>query len=300
MRSQGFDPGNYADDRSAFQATLAANRSLQERIRQQEQLAQYGQQFLADQQRVARERQQQQAQNDPAARWRAPEWDTRNEQYLRADANGNITVVPGADPSLVPRYMAYQEHRRRLTDQFVQDPQAFLRQLAGEQQQVNPQQIAQYIDQRLQAVRDEEDLRQFSRTNAKWLYATDSAGTPIVDPVSKTYVWGPRGARFAQIVQQLEPHIQHQGTLRQAAMNQLLAEEGQGARATTSAIETGANLQQQLLNAGNTYQPNRSGTFAAFDNTGAQGPAFQNPQLSLRDQLRGNLQRDGFTDAHFR
>lgn len=203
LRTMGYDlSGQFQDDHSAL-AYLAQ----QARVAQQSaQLAQYGQQYLqhADQFQAFLRQQQAEQQRLAAQQqgwFKAPEFDPSWTQKIYRDQAGNLQVVPGADPMLVSKYVAWTEHQRGWLDKISQDPIGAMR--PGLEQLID-QRAQQLIEQRLGGFQEQNAARQFVQQNSSWLHARDQQGQVVIDPRTQMPALSPAGQRFAAYVQEAE------------------------------------------------------------------------------------------------
>lgn len=58
----------------------------------------------------------------PAPPWKLPDFDPSLKKFLRADAEGNITVIPGGDPTLAQRYQEWLDAKEQAQQKFLHDP----------------------------------------------------------------------------------------------------------------------------------------------------------------------------------
>jgi hypothetical protein len=288
--------GQYPDDHSFIQAMIAGQNTQAQQLAEAKRLAQFGQMWLAQQAQQAQVPAATNAKPDPLAMYKAPEFDQRwLAQITKDPTTGALSVAPGADPTILPKFLAYQQHREKVTDQFLQDPVQFLKPLISS---LVGQQGQELVEQRLAQMQEQQYADSFINTNRSWLYANDSTGRPILNPATNQPMLSPIGQRFTQHMQFGAQQLGIQGSakLEHYARTALAAEMAQPAAATQAAVQTGAAAQQNVLNAMN-RNPNRSGSQVGPDNTGHQAPAVQNASLSLRDQLAAAFASSGITDA---
>lgn len=138
----GWDASQFQDDRSAFQALSQQLAQRQQQFDQMQQLAQYGQFYLANMQDFQRglsmvrgQPQGQGVQGQPAQGvqgqqappkddwWKAPEYDQSWESIVRYDPQTQSFIVPmGHDPAIGVKYGKYKEWQRDTMQKMLQDP----------------------------------------------------------------------------------------------------------------------------------------------------------------------------------
>jgi hypothetical protein len=294
----GYQNANsFADDQAFLQSLIAGQQTYQQQLAEAKQMAQYGQLWLAEQSKRQQQPAPGSAPADPLAVYKAPEFDPRWEaQVTRDPATGELKLVPGADPTILPKIHAYQEHRRNITDKFLSDPVAFLQplisNLVGKQGQ-------QLIETRLGAMQEQQYTDSFISTNRGWLFQADSAGRQVTNPATGQPLFTPAGAAFVKHLKFGAEQLGIQGSARQEhyARTALAAEMQMPGAANQAAIANDAAAKAALLAAQNRNNPNRSGSLVGPDATGHTAPAAQNPHLSLKEQLAAAFQQEGMTDA---
>lgn len=219
LRDSGIDLGS--DEKAAMQ-------QLTQTLRQYQQLAPYIQsyqqhagafgRYLQDQQKTQQHPAAQQAQPPSWKQqyWNPPEFNQSWLQLLRKDEQGNLQVVPGAPPDILPKYQAYQQYRQEFADKFMSDPistfEPIIKQLVTEQAQ-------QLVEQRMSQQRDQQSSQQFVQENTTWLYERDANGNvqqqQIFNPMTGQCTMAPQlspwGQRFSQYVQQEASEQQRRG-----------------------------------------------------------------------------------------
>lgn len=154
------------------------------------------QEFLRQKQAAAQARQ---GQNEP---WYAkfgfkpPDWNPAWERQITQDANGNLSVAPGADPSLLQKYREYRAFRQNLAEKFLSNPYEFIQ---GPVQELAQQIARQEIQQHLGGYQDRVYADQFVNTNP-WLFQVDQNGSPITDPRTGQRLLSPMGDAFHKAV----------------------------------------------------------------------------------------------------
>lgn len=201
LRNFGVDI-NVPDDQAAM-------RELANMYRQQgdlRQLAGYGQQYLqhADQFQ-AYQRQQEDARRAEEAKrqqswFQAPPYDPSWASKLTRDPNtGQIGVIPGNDPSLAQKYLAWTEHQRGFMDKLAQDPIGTIRPGI---EQVAREVASQMIQQQLGGYQEQNAAEQFVRQHSEWLHERDASGGLVIDQRTGRPALSQMGQRFGSYVQE--------------------------------------------------------------------------------------------------
>lgn len=293
----GLDLSQHGDDETAFKylvSTVQGAAQLQERLRQLEGLMPFAQTYAQHGQRF-QEWLAQQGQAQPAKKgwWNPPEYNPTWEQLLEKDpTTGEIKLRPGAPPDILPKYLAYQQHRREFADRLMSDPGATLKPLIEEE----ARRIASEIVQQNQGQLTEQmQIQQFEREHANWLYAKDANGRPLMNGIGQQ-VMTPEGERFVAYTRQAtQLGINNvQGRIAYArdmlSRDLAMAQVSQAGAAANGADKKAAFLQQAAA----TRKPNTGGSVQPPNLNGNNMP--QNDQMPLRDRLRNALKAEGVTD----
>lgn len=199
----GVDFGNSFQDDHQVLAHLA---QVYQQAQQNHQLVQYGQQYLQHapqfnswlaQQQAAQKQQQAQSQEW----WKAPEFDQSWTQKIVRDQNGALQVVPGADPSILPRYMAWVDHQRGFMDNLAKDP---IKTLQPGLEQLIDQRAQQLIEQKLGGYQQQNEAKAFVEQNSQWLHQRNQQGQVLIDQRTNMPALSPAGQRFLAYVQEGE------------------------------------------------------------------------------------------------
>lgn len=188
----------YPDDMAFLRAMYAGQQTAQQAQRRVQELETERAYLM---QQAARPQQPPPGPADPLAALKAPEFDARWLSQVEQDENGNLKPKAGVDPTIVPKLMAYQQHQRKLFEQFTSDPAAFLKPMIESQAQAIAQKVAQEQFQQYQAKSYQDN---FLASNSKWLFAHDSAGNPLQNPVTGKYVPTKEGLAFTKYVFEAE------------------------------------------------------------------------------------------------
>lgn len=275
-----------------------------QQAQQGNQLAQYGQQYLQMQpylpqfqawlqQQQAMQRQQQAAQ--PQSWWKAPEFDPNWRQKITRDpVTGELKAIPGADPSIVQKYLAAVEHQQGFLDKFAFNP---VEAIKPGVEQIARQIAQEMIQQHLGGFQEQTFARGWVEANSSWLHQRDQNNNLVRD-VSGRPQLSPYGQRFAQYVQQAE-----QGGMRDVTRQRdyalgmiqrdYLAAQYQGQAQQQTAQQQGDAAKQQFLQqaAQPQHVPNRGGqTTQGVPNNGSANGV---PMRTTRDLASAMMQAMG-------
>lgn len=284
LKSLGYQgAGDYQDDRSALQAMYSGFSSAQQQLAEAKRMATYGQLWL-DQQSKAQTAPATPA-ADPLAAFKAPEFDPRwASQILKDPTTGELRVAPGADPTILPKMLAYQQHREKISDQFLQDPVSFINKIV---ESAIPQRANEIVEKRLAALQEQQFADNFISQNEKFLFQHDAVGRKVTNPITGQPIPTADGAYFYHAMKYGHDRFGITDSAKQAEFAQMAmkARNAEPALATQTAVRTGQQAQQAVLDA-NRHNPNQSGSMVGAGNTGHLAPDTQNTGLSLTEQLR--------------
>lgn len=295
LRNFGVDFSAAPDDNTALQHLANVYRESQN-LRQ---LAGYGQQYVqhADQFQAYLKQQQEVRQREEQAKqqswWKAPEYDPSWSTKLVRDPNtGAIGVVPGADPSLAGKYMAWVDHQRGFLDKFSADPVGAIRPGI---EQVARQVAQELIGQQLGGLREQTAAQQFVQQNSDWLHARNQDGSVAVNPQTGMPALSPMGQRFAGYVQEAESlglrevAAQQKYALANVQRDYLLARSSQPAQQQPQVDPAVAAQQQFLATAAGQRQP-----AVPPGNVNGSPPPVNTGTRGLMDQMLADMQAAGF------
>ena len=188
LRSLGFEQATQLpDDRTALEYLASATREAQS-LRE---LAQHGRQYIqhADQfQAWLRERQEHERRTQEQSQnwWKAPEYDPGwLSKLVRDPQTGEIRALPGSDPTIVPKYLAWVEHQRQFMDRFSQNPIEAIR--PGIEQIIEAK-AQQMIQQHLGQYREQQQAAALLEQNSSWMQQQDPAtGRPVLTEWGRRY-----------------------------------------------------------------------------------------------------------------
>ncbi len=279
----------YGDDAAFLTALVEGQKTAQQQLQQMQQLAQFGQMYLNERQQAHRTQQTPAAAADPFAAYKAPEFNPAWQGMVeRNPETGEWKVRGGADPSILPKFLAYQQYRQEMGDKFLSNPVDFIKpivtQLAQEQakamiqEQFGQQESTQYVNS-------------FMQQNSNWLFQTDSAGNRVANPMTGKPVFSAAGNRFYQHLRDAEQSgITNPQAQEKYARALLMADLSRPQHAVANGDQAKADLLKKM-----NRNPNASGSFVGSDQSGHTAPAQSQEGLSLNDRLRNALSK--FSDA---
>lgn len=309
-RSLGYQgTERFADDASFLQHLTQQNQQLS-------QLAPHAQRYLQHAQAFEQWQSQQAAQqpaapaNQPPKLWNPPEWRPEWNALLTRDSTGNVSVVPGADPSILSKYQAYSTYQRTWATKFLENPE----QMIGSMVEGRAKDLAsQVVQEQLAKANQEREAHEYLSRNSGWLFQSDAQGRQLRNQATGQPLLSPAGQRFyqhLQAAQQMGMPTPAQANYAEAMLRSELAQQHMAAQQQPAApaapaqapgwnVQQPAAVQQQpgVLDA--TRQPNHGGSFYGFQPGAGQGQP-QNQSASLKDQLALALQQAGITDQHIR
>lgn len=294
-RSVGFDAGQYSKPEDFTRDLLLAA----QRARELETLAPWGQayqQHATEFQSWMAQRGQQQAAAQPEAKkgfWQPPEWNESWSSLIKVDEKGQPTgVVPGADPTILGKYLAYEQYRRDFTQRFTRNPEETLAPMI----QARAEEIAEKaVQKHLQGYQDRVYANQMIESNRSWLQAHDQAGNPLRNLQGQPML-SAEGKLFVGYVQEASSmglNVQQQEAYAKKLLRaDLIAQQ----HAAAGAVTTSEQQKQALLNQAN-RNPSQAGSTVGGA-TGLQNPPAQNANLSLAEQMAQAFAQAGVNDAN--
>jgi hypothetical protein len=311
----GIDANAHSDDKSAWTAFRS---QLAQRYSELQQKAQYGDYYLANQQRIAQalaaHQQQaavQNAQAQPAQGkepwWKVPEWDENYSKFLRKDASGNVVAIPGADPGLPLKYQAYQQWQQETYEKLLRDPIGTLKPgleelIEAKATEIAKRHLGQYGDH---------ELAQRYVHSQPWMFRTDESGQQVINQHTGRPDLSDAGRRFAQYVQYAErtlgirdiqsqaryaqDQVQLEYLRAQYAQNQTAQAAAANADPAAQAAAANDQLKRDALNRGKGGARRIPNSGALGNNAGAKvRPAGQqDPSIGLEDRLSKAFQDNG-------
>lgn len=298
LRGQyGVDLSSYQSDHEALQHLLGTYRQAQDL----QGLARLGQEFLPHRERYnawlqeqrAAEQAKQQAQQ---AWWKKPEYDPSWMNKLTRDPQtGEVRPIPGADPGLVSKYMAWVEHQRGFLDKFSQDP---MEAIGPGVKEIASQVAQQLIQQHLGGYQEQVSAKSLV-SNLPWLYQQDEQGNTYQDPRTGRPVLSQMGQRYAGYVAQAEQmglqgvQAQHNYAVGMAQRDFLLTQFASNQQ-SQQAQSQGEAAKQQFLQSAAQHRPNVASAQANGANGAPVNPAGLNNQRSLQDYMMKAMAANGY------
>lgn len=191
-RQAGYQPPEGMSDYAFFTHLLGQAQAAQQLRHLQPLVQEYAQQRdqYAEWRRQQALAQQQQAQKQPEQWWKAPEFDPAWRHQVYRDGNGAWQVVPGTDPSVLQKFMGYQQWHQKTQDDFYRDPIGTLK--PGLEQLVGSM-LDQALSRTTQQFEDTQFTRNFLAANQHWLYEQQN-GQPLRGPDGRPRLshWGQR------------------------------------------------------------------------------------------------------------
>lgn len=287
------------DLRGQFQDDRAALAYLANQYRQAQQYAQAGQVYL--QHRSEFERWQDEQKRQAAAQdqqkkswWNAPQYDPGWFNKLTRNAYTNqLEVLPGHDPAIVQRVLAWQEHQRNFLDKFSQDPITAIRPGIEE---VVQQVAARMVQEQLGGYSQQMSAREVYQQNQEWMVETDpQTGRPTLSPL---------GHRYAEYVKQADQaglqgvQAQHQYALGMTQRDYLLSRVQQGGQqqqqpGTQQQVDPNQQVKNNFLQNAAQHQYQMQQPPPPPGNSQAPPPVRTGPR-ALREMMLADMQANGF------
>lgn len=306
LREAGVElPGNLDDEAVVQQLVQAYQQAqaYQSQLAQLQPLAQYGQLAMQHWDKFQDWLRGQQAQQQQAEKpwwskwWNPPEYNPAWERLVERDpVTGQLRAVQGADPTILPKYLAYHQYQRQMAERLLANPFEFFQ----EPVQHLARQVAQeLIEKHLNHYQDVVFSDQFVQQNSSWLHQRDQAGNVVVagyDPQTGRPIPAltPEGKAFAQYVLEAEGMGIRDVRLQQRYATQMLERAIALQRLSQqNATQNGQQLKQQFLQqaAGANHVPGQSGSIQP------ESGKAQNARLSLEQMMKQNFKQAGFQVA---
>lgn len=290
VRGYGYELPEGVQDHAALAHLVSEAR----RARELQQLAGYGQEYLQHQSQFQEWiRAQQEAarakETQKADWWKKPEYDPGwMAKLVRDPATGELKAAPGADPTIVQKYMQWVGHQQKFLDEFSQDP---IQALRPGLESVAREIAERIVQEKLGGYQSEEFARGFVEQNAGWLFEKDHTGR-------STRNLSAGGKAFAGYVRQAESlGIQDVKKQQEYALG-LVQRDAALARLQSGAGVGGTQLAQRPTTpqAGfaEAYNPSRAATNAGVQNAPAIPPQSPQTPKDLMDMMMRSMQANGF------
>lgn len=271
---------------------LQRSQQLEATLRQRDQQLAW---LQAQQQQFEQARQQQQEPEDPRKKvYNPPPYDPAWERMVRQDENGNLTVLPGYDPSIAQKYLAHHEYRRQWLDRMLSNPTEAL-------QPFIEHHASKLVDERVRAAMEQQQsgsfVNQFLKENSDWLLQQDEQGQAVFDPATGRQMLSPAGRRFKQYVDELgamgvtDPQMQAH-IARMATQRDLLADYWQQGEANVQNEQQKKQVKQQA-----NRRPNQEGSLLQQQRRPQEATNGEGePRPSLRELMLKAMADHGITD----
>ena len=251
--------------------------------------------YLRQQQEAA---QKQQAAQQPTW-WKAPEYDPSWASKLTRDpATGEVKALPGNDPTLVQKYLAWAEHQRGFLDKFAQNP---IEAIKPGIEQIARQMAQEIVQQHLGGYQQQTQAQQVVEQNSAWIHERDAQGRLIMDPRTGKPALSHWGQVYAGYVREAENlGIRDVQKVSRFALTGVqrdyMAARMQQQQAPQQAAAAGEAAKQQFLqNAGaGVHSPNVGSQHAGGVNGAPNNPPPMKTQRDLAAIMLQNMQAAGF------
>jgi hypothetical protein len=303
LKIYGLDLPEGVDDHAALQQLILGYRQAQ----QANQLAQYGQvylqhadrfnEFLRQQQQAEASRQQQEQQKPWWSQyWSPPEFDKSWTDMIQRNEQGELTIRPGADPSVLPKFLAYQNFRRQQAERLMENPFKFfeepVRALAREAAQ-------EILQSGFQQQRETSLASDFVQRNSSWLHQRDSEGRLLYTTTQdgrQVPALTQHGQLFTRYVLEAQQRGMYDVQVQQDYATRML--ERDVALAKLNQLQAGSQGEQQKQQF---IQKHAAGA-ASHPQVAASvqnGVSQTTTRSSLADMLRQGFREAGITDRDF-
>ena len=141
--------------------------------------------------------------NAPKKFFEAPEFNAQWSQWIQRTENGGFKLADGCpDPTILPKYLAYENHRRQMADRLFTDPGATLEPWAKD---IVEKTVKPLLEQTIAAQNDKAFADNFMRENSDWLVARNQQGQVLYQQDGRPMA-SPLAARFhhhAQVAERM-------------------------------------------------------------------------------------------------
>ena len=274
----------------AYRRTTDEYRNLQQRATEQEELAEYGRQYLRqERERAEAEKSAQQAASEaaPEGWWNPPTFDFSTIEKYRdvnvVDGEPQIGWKKGTPREIIASAEAYQEYLDKWATDLVQRPQEVL-------PRIIEQEFDRLFEERISMREEEERAQQFAaqimETNGDWMYTVDNQGRQMLTN---------EGKRMTELLNQVsrdgvnDPQRQWEMAVALYDYQNRLAASQSDQRELDSKNKA-EQRREEHKKKGLSSSGNRNGTVAKPENT---DPLEQNPHLSPGRRLVAQLRADG-------
>lgn len=127
------------------------------------------------------------------------EYDANWDRQIVEDAEGNLSVVRGADPSIIQKRDAFLRHRVDVMNRFAQDPAGTIEELITEQVKKTALETSQGTVQQFQ---QQAAAQQIMARNQEWMFNSNNfTGQKTLTPAGQSY------KQYATMLNQANPQM---------------------------------------------------------------------------------------------
>lgn len=287
-KALGYKADTYNDDESFLRALIVGEQTQRRQLEEARQMAQYGHLYLQQQQKPAVVADK----PDPLARYKAPEFNPAWLSMVEKDAEGNLRLRPGADPAILPKLHAYQNHQAEVAQQMTRDPVGYFKDMI---EHVAAEKARSLVEEQFQKSQGDQYVNNFLKDNSNWLLQADSQGRYVTNPATGQAMLSSAGERFLFYMKEAEQYgITNPAAQERYATRGLQAELYAPNAQAKAAVDQGEQQKQALLQTMN--RGNKSGSMTPPE---SGGPPVQNESLSLKDRLLRTFDAHGIKDSDF-
>lgn len=284
-KALGYKADTYADDESFLRAIIVGEQTLRRQVEEARQREAYL--YQQNQPKAPAP-----DKPDPLARYKAPEFNPAWLSMVEKTPEGDLRLRPGADPAILPKLHAYQNHQAEVAQQLTRDPVAYLKDMI---EHVTAEKAQAIVQEQFQKAQGDQYVNTFLKDNSNWLLQADSQGRYITNPATGHAMLSPAGERFLHYMKEAEQYgITNPAAQEKYATNGLRAELYAPNAQAKQAVDEGDKQKQALLQTMN--RGNKSGSMTPPE---SGGPAVQNENLSLKDRLLKVFDANGIKDSDF-
>lgn len=108
--------------------------------------------------------------------WNPPEFDPTWKTKITKDLDGNLVPAQGAPHDIVQKYLAYEDHRAKVADQFMTNPFEFIKDAV---EHLSEQKARAVYESMQQQTSEQQFIQQTVRSpEMSWIYEQDDKGQP--------------------------------------------------------------------------------------------------------------------------
>lgn len=192
---------------SQYQSDIDALRAAAQAAQSSQQYNHYVNEYIQNAgafrqwQDAQRQAQQQSLHQQQPSWWKAPEFDPSWQQKIYRDQQGNLQVLPGADPSIIQKYNAWVDHQQRFLNDFSRDP---INSIKPGIEQIVQQAAGSLFQNYIAQIQEQAVAANFIQQNSEWLHERDANGNVLMDQRSGRPALSGLGRQFANYVREAE------------------------------------------------------------------------------------------------